>query len=619
MAISATRIRLYGRERLRGTPYFTYLWRMKWSDLLVKFLVWRIKHVPDRNFVLLLSGVVGALAGLAAVLLKEVVHYIQHEVQVLTEGDWGNYLLLASPAFGILLTAMVARYIFKERLGHGITDILYNISRRSSRIPRNRMYSRMFTSAVTVGLGGSVGLESPIVVTGSAIGSNIGQLVHLDARKRSLLIGCGTAGAIAGIFNSPVAGVIFAIEVILTDVTLMAFIPLLISAVSGALISLSLLGDDVLFSFRDTDNYAGADIPFYLILGIFAGFVSLYFTRAMYKIEGNLERIQSNAQRIALGALGLALIIFIFPPIYGEGYAFIKTLLSGKAALVAPEGFFIEGWLPTPPLLILFLIGVLLIKPVATALTLGAGGSGGIFAPSLFLGGTIGFLTAYLINTTGLATVSIANFTLVGMCGVMAGVLHAPLTAIFLIAEITSGYTLFVPLMLVSAISYNTVSYFERGSLYTKRLLERGDLFRDDKDRQVLSLIQLGKIVEKDLLTIPPDATLGDLVKLVRQSNRNIFPVVNEHQELLGIITLDDIRDMMFDPVQQESVVVRTIMNTPPASVTSRENMQSVMDKFEKTGAWNLPVIDQGQYVGFVSKSRIFNAYRNKLVRQSKS
>ncbi|MEL6537390.1 MAG: chloride channel protein, partial [Bacteroidota bacterium] len=318
--------------------HFGYLWAMKGRALLHKVLVWRIKHIPDRNFVLLLSGIVGVLAGLAAVLLKETVHFIQHEVQALTQGSYRTYIRVAIPAFGIILTGWVARYLFRERLGHGITDILYTISRRASVVPRSRMWSRMITSAVTVGLGGSVGLESPIVVTGSAIGSNMGQLMHLDSRKRALLIGCGTAGAIAGIFNSPVAGVIFAIEVILTDVTAKAFIPLLISAVSGALVSLTLLGDDVLFSFRYTDTFTAADIPFYLLLGIFTGFVSLYFTRAMYRIEGGLERVQSNAQRIALGALGLAVVIFILPALYGEGYDFIKGLLNRDTTIITTQG-----------------------------------------------------------------------------------------------------------------------------------------------------------------------------------------------------------------------------------------------------------------------------------------
>ena len=589
---------------------------MKFNDLLVKFLVWRIKHINNRNFVLILSALIGGIAGLAAVTLKETVHFIQHHVQELGHGGYGNYVLMVSPFFGILLTALVAGYIFRERLGHGITDILYNISKRSSIIPRTRMYTRMVTSAITVGLGGSVGLEAPIVVTGSAIGSNVGQLFHLDSRKRALLIGCGTAGAIAGIFNSPVAGIIFAIEVILTDITIKAFIPLLISAVGGALVSLSLLGDDVLFSFRGTEKYGASDFPFYLILGIVSGFISLYFTRAMYRIEDGMDRIQSSTQKILLGGIGLGIIIFLFPPIYGEGYNIIKLLLEGRGAEVANNSVFLPS-LDNLPLLILFLIGVLLLKPVATALTLGAGGSGGIFAPSLFLGGVTGFLTATLINASGIATVSAANFTLVGMCGVMAGVLHAPLTAIFLIAEITSGYTLFVPLMFVSAISYNTVSYFEKGSLYTKRLLERGDIMPHDRDLQVLSRIRLNKMLETDLLTIHPDAALGDLVQLVRRSRRNIFPVVNDKEELLGIILLDDIRDIMFDTEAQQNIKVQALMHSPPDSVTPRENMQSVMRKFEKTGAWNLPVIDEGKYVGFVSKSRIFNAYRNRLMRQT--
>lgn len=586
------------------------------KSLLVKFLIWRIKHISNKNFVLFLSGIVGIIAGLAAVTLKQTVHLIQ---KFLTQGfEYYNFLKIALPFFGIFLTVLLARYLLKDTLGHGITNILYAISKKSGIIRRTLMYSRMITSAVTVGLGGSVGLEAPIVVTGSAIGSNFGRLFHLDYKRRTLLIGCGAAGAISAIFNSPIAGVIFTVEVILMEVTITALIPILIASVTASLVSLTLLGDEVLFSFRLRDPFTAGDVPYYILLGLICGLISVYFTRTTFMIERLIGRIHNKIKKAILGGLALGLIIFVFPPLYGEGYNTIKTLLAGQEIQIFNTSLF-QGGGDSILITGLFILGVLLIKPVASALTVGAGGSGGIFAPSLFIGGLTGFLYAYLVNIVfGEGTISTSNFLLVGMCGVMSGVLQAPLTAIFLIAEITSGYTLFVPLMLVSALAFSSSSYFEKYSIYTKHLIEQGDLIQYDKDRQVLSLINLKKIIEKDLLIIKPDATLKELTDLVKISQRNIFPVVNDDGELVGIVTLDDIREKMFDREARENLLVQTLMHNPPTQVTPQENMQSVMSKFELTGAWNLPVIENGKYIGFVSKSRIFNSYRKKLVRQAK-
>jgi len=589
---------------------------MRSNDLLLKFLIWRVKHISTKNFTIIISGVIGIVAGLAAVSLKESVHFIQKYLTINFKENIENYLYLSYPLIGILLTVLLSKYILKEKLGHGITDILYSISKKSSVVKKTKTFSRMLTSALTVGFGGSVGLEAPIVVTGSAIGSNIGRLVHLNYKQRTLLIGCGSAGAISAIFNSPIAGVIFSIEVILSEITINSFIPLLIASVCGALVSLTLLGDDVLFSFTLTDGFQAADTPFYIFLGIFTGLVSLYFTKVTNKVESVIHNVKGDVSRALLGGVALGLLIFILPPLYGEGYDTIKLLLDGEQQKLLNNSLFFEE-IDSVIFFIAFTAVVILIKPAATALTIGSGGSGGIFAPSLFIGGITGFLFAYLINQTGITSpLSTSNFTLVGMSGVLSGVLHAPLTGIFLIAEITSGYTLFVPLMLVSAISYSTISYFEKYSIYTKPLIEKGDLIYHDKDRQVLSLIDLKKIIERDLLTIKPDANLGELINLVRHSKRNIFPVVNDETELVGIITLDDIRVIMFDSESRKNIIVETLMHKPPAFVSSLENMESVMIKFEKTGAWNLPVIDDGHYIGFVSKSRIFNAYRKKLIRQ---
>lgn len=590
---------------------------MQRGRLLTKFLIWRIRHVSTKNFILVLGGLIGIMGGIAAVTLKSAVHYLQVLLFELRT-SFTEYIYLVFPFIGIGLTVLVARKVLKDRMGQGVTSILYAISKKSSIVSRGKMYTRMITSGITVGFGGSVGLEAPIIVTGSAIGSNIGQLMHLNYKQRTLLIGCGAAAAISGIFNSPVAGVIFAVEVILTDVTIAAFIPLLLASVMGSLISMLFLGKDVLFSFDLQDSFTTSDFPFYLILGAICGLVSVYFSRMTTLSEQWVSQIQNQFWRVIAGGLALGIIVFFFHPIYGEGYNSITDILNGRQSELLANSALLSGMDGKTPLL-LFALGVILLKPFATGATIGTGGSGGVSAPSLFMGGFTGFLFAELVNLLNLGkTLSVSNFTLVGMCGVMSGVLHAPLTAIFLIAEITSGYTLFLPLMLVSAIALSTNSYFQKYSFYTGKLISRGDLIPYDKDRQVLSLIKIDKLIEKDLLTIHPDQTLGDLVGLVRRSKRNIFPVIDREGALLGIVTLDDIREIMFDESSQKNVIIASLMHKPPDTVSSHAPMQDVMHKFERTGAWNLPVIDDGKYLGIVSKSRIFNAYRLRLRRNHK-
>ncbi|MEQ8549082.1 MAG: chloride channel protein [Cyclobacteriaceae bacterium] len=592
--------------------------KIKPTKLLMRFLIWRLKHISDNSFLLIVASIIGLVAGLAAVTLKSTVHSIQRFLETQSEHIGFNYLYLIFPFIGILITVLVAKYLFKEKLGHGITQILYAISKNSSIMRKTQMYSRMVTSAITVGFGGSVGLEAPIVVTGSAIGSNIGRLVHLDYKKRSLLIGCGAAGAISAIFNSPITGVIFAIEVIMTEVKISKFIPILIASVSGQLVSIILLGDDILFSFKLTDPFLAKDTGYYILLGLICGLVSVYFTRMVYNVEDRIKSIESSYNRAIVGGFGLALIVFVFPPIYGEGYSAITSLLQGNQSELFASTFYAH-FTESNLVLIAALSLIIIVKPIATALTIGSGGSGGVFAPSLFMGGVTGFLFTRIVLLVFPGTqISTSNFTLIGMCGILSGVLHAPLTAIFLIAEITGGYQLFVPLMLVSALAYSSISYFEKHSIYTKHLIEKGDLIEHDRDRMVLSLIDLKKIVENDLLIIHPDALLQDLVQLVKVSKRNIFPVVNDNNELEGIVTLDNVREIMFNKQMQDTVIVKTIMQKPPAEVSPKEQMQSVMNKFEMTQAWNLPVIEDGKYVGFISKSRIFNAYRKKLIRQTK-
>lgn len=581
------------------------------KELLTKFLIWRLKHIPIRNFIFILSGIIGLVSGIAAVTLKTVVHYIQNFLTSGFQIEGANIFYVFYPLVGILLTVLLGRFIFKDYLGHGITDIIYSISKKSSIIERAKMWSRMVTSSLTVGLGGSVGLEAPIAITGSAIGSNISRLMHLNHNKRTLMIGCGAAGGVAAIFDAPIGGVIFAIEIILAQATIQSFIPLLISSVTASLVSKFTTGDDIIFSFRLIDEMRAVEIPYYIFLGVLCGLFSVYFSRVVPYVENKISHLNGRL-RPWIGGILLGAIIFIFPPLYGEGYNSITILTKADSGILHDSIFFSE--IANENFILLFTLLLVFLKPIASGLTLGSGGSGGIFAPSLVVGGYLGFTYSSFVNAIGADKIlSVNNFILVGMCGVMSGVQYAPLTAIFLIAEITNGYTLFIPLMIVSAMAYSTASYFEPHSLYTKRLIQRGELIRDNKDKQVLSLIHMEKLIETDLLTISPDANLKDLIKLVTRSKRNIFPVVDENGILHGIVTLDDIRKIMFDQESQENVGVSELMHSPPGEVYPHESMDKVMKKFEITGAWNLPVIEKGKYKGFLSKSRIFNTYRNKI------
>jgi CIC family chloride channel protein len=440
--------------------------------------------------------------------------------------------------------------------------------------------------------------------------------MHLNAKKRTLLIGCGAAGAISAVFGAPIGAVIFAIEVILMEISTASFIPLLIASVMGSLTSMILIGDESLFNFNLQDSFTAAHMPYYLLLGIFCGLVSLYFSRMIRSTEKAMADLGSQSMRLLYGGAFLGFMIFFFPPIYGEGYATLNLLIEGNSDQLLNKSPFFSS-IDNPYFVLIFLGFIILLKPIASAITIGAGGSGGIFAPSLYVGGILGFGFAYAKNMMGFhIPLPLAHFTLVAMCGLMSGVQHAPLSAIFLIAEITGGYELFVPLMFVSAISYITTSYFQKDSLYKIQLKDQGKSLPESQDEELLELIDLSQVIERDLLPIHPEAKLRDLIDLVKISKRNIFPVVDDQKILCGIITLDDIRDIMFDTSKQNTILIRELMHSPPEILLVTEKMQNAMEKFESSGAWNLPVIENGKYLGFVSKSRIFNAYRKKLIRQ---
>ena len=477
--------------------------------------------------------------------------------------------------------------------------------------PHNN-YSSMIASTLTVAFGGSVGLEAPIVATGSSIGSSLGQLFRLNYKTTILLIGCGAAGAVAGIFKAPIAGIVFVIEVLMLDLTVTNLIPLLISAITASSISYFLMGKGVLFSFDVTTPFYLKNIPFFIILGIFCGFVSLYFTKITMAIEALFKKIKNQYSKVIVGGLCLGVLIFIFPSLYGEGYDVLKMMLHGKGNEVLQKSFLYfmknDVWLFSGTLL-----AIMFFKVVAMAVTNGSGGVGGIFAPSLFMGGITGFFVARTLNIIGIAQVSEINFALVGMAGIMSGVMHSPLTAIFLIAEITGGYQLFTPLIITSTISFLTISNWEPHSIYTKRLAQRGELITHDKDKALLTLMKIDKLIETNFHAVNPEADLGDLVQIISKSNRNIFPVIDQDNNFKGVVVLDDIRHLIFDREIYHKTFVKDLMIIPPYNVDYYDSMESIVYKFNETGNYNLAVLKEGKYLGFISRANIFSAYQKML------
>ncbi|KAA6325665.1 H(+)/Cl(-) exchange transporter ClcA [termite gut metagenome] len=603
--------------------------------LHIKIIHWITDNIPQQRLIILLSMLIGIVTGLAAVLLKNTVHHLTNFFTTTIHDHAALWLFFALPFAGILITVLFVKIFVKEDIVHGITRILFAISKKNSHLKPHNMYSSLIGSSLTVGFGGSVGLESPIVLTGSAIGSNIGQWFRLNYKVTTLLVGCGAAGAIGGIFSAPVAAVVFALEVLMLDLTTMSIIPLLISAVSATAVSYMLMGKGVVFSFTVMDPLILKNMPYYVVLGFFTGFMSIYFTRITKYIEHLMDRTgkiyfrwdktgkrfvceeltgKKNLifQRLMIGSLIVGLLIFICPPLFGEGYVALQMMLSGHSADLL-NGSIFDAVKDNQTWLLVFLSLVLLLKVIAMAVTTGSGGVGGIFAPTLFMGGVSGFILANVINKISIFWVSDKNFVLAGMAGMMAGVMHAPLTAIFLITEITGGHALFLPLSLTAAFSFVTSQYVEPHSIYTSRLAKRGELITHDKDKAILTLLKTNKLIEKDFIAVRPYDTLGDLVKCISQSKRNIFPVINEQSKFIGVVLLDNIRDIIFDPEQYEVTPVSQLLTPAPALIEVNDTMETVMSKFEKSGAWNLPVVEGGLYIGFLSKSKIFSSYRTLL------
>lgn len=586
--------------------------RLNRGSYLTRFLIWRRNHITDTQFMMFLSVLTGFLAGLCAVIIKNTVHFIQ---QILTQGfstEYYNILFFLYPTAGIFLTVIFIRYIIRKKVGHGIPNVLYAISKDSGIIKTFQMYASIVTSALTVGFGGSVGLEGPSVSTGAAVGSNIGQFLHLDYRKTTLLIACASAGAMSAIFKAPIASIIFALEVLMLDLTLSALVPLLMASVTAAITSYFFLGQGVLYPFEVEESFHLSNVIIYIFFGVLCGFVSLYFTRVYFMMENFFYRMNSWYRRFLVGVFILGLLIFFIPALYGEGYSVINSALHGDYSYLFNSSLFYYLKDNAYAVLIGFVV-LISLKVVATTATFGAGGIGGIFAPTLFVGANTGLMFAYTLNLFKIGSISESSFALAGMAGMIAGVIHAPLTAIFLIAEITGGYELFVPLMITATLSFATIHYFEKNSVYTRQLARKGELFTHDKDKVVLSLMRIDNLLETKFITIHPDATLGDLVKIIPKSKRNIFPVVDEDNYLHGIIHLNNIRNVMFDTTMYDTTYVRNLMYFPGNVVSPDDSMDTIVKKIQQSGHYNVPVLKDGKYIGFISRANVFSKYRKML------
>lgn len=582
----------------------------RWFQALLR---WRERHIKEKTFVIILALMVGVVAGTAALILKWLIHSISGLLTAHMAINEGNYMYLLYPVAGIIITSLYVRYVVRDNISHGVTRVLYAISQNKSRLKRHNMYTSVIASAITIGFGGSVGAEGPIVYTGAAIGSNLGRVFRMSPRILMILVGCGAAAGIAGIFKAPIAGMLFTLEVLMLDLTTVSVMPLLIASITAATMAYVFTGYDVEFFFLQSEPFVTGRIPYVILLGVVLGFVSLYFTRTMNMMETCFRHFDARWKKVTVGGSLLALLVFLFPPLYGEGYGSIMGLLSGDTSSIVNNSIFYPDR-ANPWWLLGFITALVLLKSFATSATTGSGGVGGTFAPSLYVGCMAGFLFAYALNIIFGLDLSTKNFALMGMAGVMSGVMHAPLMGIFLTAELTGGYDLFLPLLIVSTISYGTIKMFEPYSIYTMRLAREGKLITHHKDKAVLTLLKVNNVIETDFVAVRPEMNLKEMVGAISRSSRNLFPVVNENGELLGVVLLDEIRNIMFRPDLYKRMFVNQFMSIPPARVEVGQSMETVMKNFDQTGAWNLPVVDeQGKYVGFVSKSKIFNSYRRVL------
>jgi CIC family chloride channel protein len=587
------------------------------KNLFLKFLKWRYQHISNKQFTNIASAIIGLLAGLGAVILKNLTHYIQHllEGEFIKEIHHAFYFIF--PIIGLLIVLLVMKFVIKKKVGHGIPSTLYAISKQKGIMSRHQMWSSILTAPLTVGFGGSVGLEGPTVATGAALGSNFARIFHLNQTTRTLLIGAAAAGAMSSIFKAPIAAIVFAVEIFSLELTLASMIPLLLASITAVLTSYFFFGDDVLLHFNIQDKFQLYDVMFYILLGVTSAAVSIYFSKVYFRIGKFFKKFESPYKRLLIGGILLGVIVYFVPPLFGEGFKTINNVLKGNISEVVTNNIFHfaaeDTWI-----IIGLLVGLILFKIVATSFTFGAGGIGGVFAPTLFTGSITGYVFAMIVNYSNLFShqLSSTNFAMVGMAGLMAGILQAPLTAIFLIAEITGGYELFIPLMIVSSISFIITKRYIPHNIYAAELAKKGQLMTHNKDKNVLMLLDIDKVIETNFVVLTPDMKLGYILKnAVTKSSRNHFPVVSKENEFLGVITLDNIRNIMFDITLYEKVTVSSLMISAPNIIDyDNDTMEEIMDKFKTTVAWNLPVIKNGKYYGFISKSRLLTAYRRKLI-----
>ena len=585
--------------------------------LFRKFLKWRYQNISNKQFTNIASAIIGLLAGLGAVVLKNLTHFIQQllEGKFIKEIHQAFYFIF--PIIGLLIVLLIIRYFIRKKVGHGIPSTLYAISKQKGIMPKHQTWASLITAPLTVGFGGSVGLEGPTVATGAALGSNFARIFHLNQTTRTLLIGAAAAGAMSSIFKAPIAAIVFAVEIFSLELTLASMIPLLLASITAVLTSYFFFGDTVLLHFQILDKFDLNDVIFYILLGIFSAIVSIYFSKVYFKIGKFFKKFDNPYKRLLIGGFLLGTIVFFIPPLFGEGYETINNVLKGDITNVITNNIFHIAtdniWI-----IVTLLVGLILFKIFATSFTFGAGGVGGVFAPTLFTGSITGYVFATIINYSNIFShqLSSTNFAMVGMAGLMAGILQAPLTAIFLIAEITGGYELFIPLMIVSSISFIVTKRYIPHNIYAHELAKKGELLTHNKDKNVLMLLDLDKLIETNFILLYPEMTLGDVVNnAVAKSSRNHFPIVNKEHEFLGILTINDIRGIMFNKELYDSVKVRSLMHAGSDIIYyEKDSAEDILNKFKMSGAWNLVVLKDGKYFGFMSKSRLLTAYRRKLI-----
>ncbi len=581
------------------------------QNFISRLLIWRLKHIDDKQFVIFLSIIVGILAGLTAVLIKNTVHLIQYLLTFHFPEAYHNYFLLAYPMMGILLVIILLKFVFRKKPEAEISDVLYSISRNEGKMKPHNIYTTIISSSLTVGFGGSVGLEGPSVTTGASIGSTLAHILRLNHKQIILLIGCASAAAIASLFKAPITGVVFALEIFMLDLTMASIVPLLVSSATGALASYLFYGQDVIYDFQLLLKFKIYDIPYFLLLGIITGLFSIYFAYIQKHTQSFFKNIRSWILKLVTGGIILGILIFFMPSLFGEGYSSINSCLKGDYGYLFEHSLF-YAFRDNLYAVILMFLAIVVFKSIATSITFEAGGIGGIFGPVLFLGANTGFLFAKTFELSGIKLPA-SNYALVGMAGLISGVMYAPLTGIFLIAEITNGYELIFPLMIVSTISYAINRSFNPHSIFTRKLAESGDLITHNKDKTVLSMMRVDNYIEKNFRTVYPEDSLRKLTEVISKSNRNIYPVIDSQNNFQGIVFLDHIKHLIFKPELYDSTFVKDLLFMPSVLVNPEDSMEEVVKKFQSTGNFNIPVVKDNKYIGFVSRANIFSAYRKKL------